>query len=77
MGLAARLPAVWAPSAVMLMLLTIHLATALVLARVSSAAYRALAALPVYVVWKAVMYLRLMVGGHEQRWIRTPREAVK
>ena len=36
--------------------------------------YRALFSLPRYVVWKTLLYLRLMLRGETTEWIRTTRE---
>jgi len=75
-GVAAHLPQIWIASLIMLVLLALHLAMGLMLARVPGRVYRSLAAAPAYVLWKAALYGCLLIKGHDRDWVRTTREAL-
>lgn len=56
-----------------LLLVGAHVAVGLALARTPARTYLALLRAPVYVAWKALLYLRALLGRRESRWIRTER----
>jgi F0F1-type ATP synthase assembly protein I len=51
----------------------IYLIIGLLLARAPARVWLALLYAPVFVVWKVVLYLRVLAGRERQGWIRTER----
>ena len=56
-------------------MLTVHVLSALRMVRAPASAYRALAAAPRLVVWKAALWARVLVRGKDVKWVRTARNA--
>jgi 1,2-diacylglycerol 3-beta-glucosyltransferase len=52
----------------------IHVVVGLIAARADRSLYKALLYLPRYILWKAVLYFKLLVSGRPKEWIRTHRE---
>lgn len=72
-GLVARSPVAWVMAGAMLTVFALHVVIGLVIARVPARAYVALAGVPVYMMWKVLLYSRALAGRYDRRWVRTER----
>jgi len=52
----------------------LYVTSGLRLRRVPGYVWRALLSAPLFILWKIPVYLRMVVSGPRDRWVRTPRE---
>ncbi|MCU0489981.1 MAG: glycosyltransferase [Chloroflexaceae bacterium] len=55
----------------------IYVITGLVLARAPGKVYQALLYAPIFVIWKVLLYGRVLAGGSPKGWVRTARNDVR
>jgi len=73
-GLLVGMPTVWGGAIAMIAIAVIYVGSGLFLRRESLSIWLALAAAPIYVLWKIIVYARLRFRGDAGAWKRTPRE---
>jgi cellulose synthase/poly-beta-1,6-N-acetylglucosamine synthase-like glycosyltransferase len=72
-GLLTHLPLVWVAASALLASLVLYVVAGLLLANVPFRVYLALFQAPVYIAWKASLYMRAVANRGDRRWVRTER----
>jgi hypothetical protein len=73
LGAIFRWTPVLAISAISLGALATHVVGGLIVSEAPRHAYISLLHAPVYVAWKVILYVNLLLGRRQREWVRTPR----